>query len=449
MDCTGLVGIAFVTFALGVLPASASSCFGGGIVKTLERSKPQTVALTRKLPPVIDLAGARVAIKVSKTASVKDDPIDVMSTKLRAVLLKDRGRGISLDDPHPDTDLRVKVTTFETAEQQQKKENGNETSTYTVILGNMEATVEVFDLKSGRALDSENLKDHYEKWFLMGTVQNGKGGVPNPFAKKPKTSTDERLPTPSERLSDVVEGMANKIAQRLVPIDDRFDVELPSGFKELESYAKAGNWGALKEKAESMTPLSKAEEDSCRLYLVGLSSEAIAYKETDPKKAQDLLVNAADAYQKAKDANKSEERFNEPISRAQQSLERYITLEKIARMHQAAQSRGVKITQASGSPEAHAPAETASAPGGPAPVGAAAKMVYDNQYLIKLRSTKGVTDKLLVSEIHDADPPQFDVSPNGISQLIAAGLSENVIIEVKAKMRSKATATAPPPARKK
>ena len=336
------------------MPLSGSSCFSGGVLKTIERAKPQTVALTRKLPPVVDLAGARVQIKVSKITAVKDDLIDVMQTKLRAVLLKDRGRGISLDDPHPDTDLIVKVTSFETAEQKQQRQNGNETSSYIVILGNMEATVEVFDRKSGRALDSENLKDHYEKWFLQGTVQNGSKGVPNPFAKKPKTSTDERLPTPSERVSDVVEGMANKIAQRLVPIDDRFDVELPAGFKELESYAKAGNWGALKEKAESMTPLAKAEEDSCRLYLVGLSSEAIAYKESDPKKAQDLLVNAADAYQKAKDSNKNEDRFNEPISRAQQSLERYITLEKIAHMHQAS-SRGIKVAEATSAPAATAP----------------------------------------------------------------------------------------------
>ncbi|MDR3698227.1 MAG: hypothetical protein P4L56_01250 [Candidatus Sulfopaludibacter sp.] len=442
MRSSGFLCIAVVTIAVGTLPLGASSCFSGGIVKTIERSKPQTVALTRKLPPVIDLAGARVRIKVSKMASVKDDPIDVMQTKLRAVLLKDRGRGISLDDPHPDTDLIVKVTTFETAEQKQQRQNGNETSSYIVILGNMEATVEVFDIKSGRALDSENLKDHYEKWFLTGTVQNGSKGMPNPFAKKPKTSTDDRLPTASERISDVVEGMANKIAQRLVPIDDRFDVELPYGLKDLDSYARAGNWGALKEAAESMTPLPKAEEDSCRLYLVGLSSEAIAYQEKDPKKAQDLLVNAADAYQKAKDSNRSEEKFNEPISRAQQSLERYITLEKIARSHQGTQSRGVKVTQAGNSVVTSPP----SGGSGPAPVGAAAKMVYDNAYLIKLKNINKMSDRLIISEVQDANPPQFDISPNGIAQLLTANMSEDVILAVKNKMKSR---TAPPPAKKK
>jgi hypothetical protein len=367
-----------------------------------------------------------------------------MSTKLRAVLLKDRGRGISLDDPHPDTELRCRVTTFEITEEHPRKTVGNEVNSYTVILGNMEATVEVFDLKSGRALDSENLKDHYEKWFLTGTQSTGRG-IPNPLAHKPKVSNDDRPPTQSERVSAVVEGMANKIAQRLVPIDDRFEVELPSGFKELESYARAGNWGALKEKAESMTPLPKLEEDSCRLYLVGLSSEAIAYGETDSQKAQDLLVNAASAYQKAKDANRSEERFNEPISRAQQSLERYITLDKIARKA-GSQSRGVKVTAASDSPQTPARAGPGAPPPGPAPVGSAARMVYDNQYLMKLKSTKGITDKLIISEIHDADPPQFDISPNGISQLIAAGMSEDVIIAVKTKMRGPA---APPAAKKK
>ncbi len=448
MRSPGILSVTALLPAVLTLPLSGKSCFSGSVLSTIERSKAPTVALTRKLPPVVDLAGMHVKIVVRKMPSVKDDPIDVMYTKLRAVLLKDRNRGLSLDDPHSDTELKVTVTTFETTEQQQQRQNGNELDHYTVILGNMEATVEVSDLKSGRVLDSDNLKDHYEKWFLIGAQQTGRGGVPNPFSKKPKVSSDQRLPTQSERLSDIVEGMANKIAQRLVPIDDRFDVEMPFGFKELESYARAGNWGAVKEKAESMTPLAKAEEDSCRLYLVGLSSEAIAYQETDPKKAQDLLVTAADAYQKAKDSNKSEEKFNEPISRAQQSLERYITLDKIQKMHQASQSRGIKISD----PGAPTHAETpASAPAGPAPVGSAAKMVYDNAYLIRLKNINKMSDRLIKSEIDDADPPQFDVSPNGIAQLLNAQMSEDVIMAVKAKMKAArgTAAPAPSPSKKK
>lgn len=440
MSSSGCVRFVLVTMAVSALPLGAASCFGGGVLHTIERSKAQTVALTRKLPPVVDLAGARIRISVSKTPSVNEDPMDVMQTKLRAVLLKDRGRGISLDDPHPDTELRVKVTTFEVSNGPQTKKNSNETDTYMVYVGNMEATVEIFDLKSGRALDSENLKDHYEKWFQtaaqQGPQQPGKAGrgasIAGVFGHKPKTSTEDRQPTRSEQISDIVEGMANKIAQRLVPIDDRFDVDLPSGFKDLESYAKAGNWGALKEKAESMTPLAKAEEDSCRLYLVGLSSEAIAYQEKDPKTAQDLLVGAADAYQKAKDANPGEEKFNIPINRAQQSLERYIALDKIARMHQGPQSRGIKVTEASTAPAPSEPAPAASAP-----VGSAAKMVYDNAYLIKLKSiSKGTSNALILGEIKDADPPQFDISPNGIAQLMTAGFGEDVISAVKAKMRA-------------
>ena len=392
---------------------------------------------------MVDLAGARIRINVTKTPSVNEDPMDVMQTKLRAVLLKDRGRGISLDDPHPDTELRVKVTTFEVSNGPQTKKNSNETDTYMVYVGNMEATVEIFDLKSGRALDSENLKDHYEKWFQTGAQQApqqpGKTGkaasITGVFGHKPKTSTEDRQPTRSEQISDIVEGMANKIAQRLVPIDDRFDVDLPSGFKDLESYAKAGNWGAMKEKAESMTPLAKAEEDSCRLYLVGLSSEAIAYQEKDSKVAQDLLVAAADAYQKAKDENPGEEKFNVPINRAQQSLERYIALGKIARMHQGPQSRGITVSEASTSP---APSQPAPASGS-APVGAAATMVYDNAYLIKLKNiSKGPSNTLILGEIKDAEPPQFDISPNGIAQLIGAGFGEDVISAVKAKMRAAA-----------
>jgi hypothetical protein len=404
-------------------------------VGAVRREKPQTVALSRKLPPVVDLAGAKIQVKVSKNNVVKsEDLVDIMSTKLRAELLKDRARGISLDDQHPDTELRCRVTIMEFTDEKTTKQNGNVTDAYLVQIGNLEASVEIYDKKTGRALDSENLKQHSEKWFLTGTMQQGKG-IPNPLQKKPKLADEQRLPTPAERVSDLLEGMARKIAQRLVPVDERFDVELPSKFKDMESAAHAGNWGALKEKAESMPPLPKVEEDSCRLYLVGLANEALAYSVKDAQKAQDLLVNASTAYEKAKEQNKGEEYFNGPINRTQESLERYIALDKIA-----------KTTKAK--PRDSAPAVAAVPAAGSASRSAGpAAPVYDNAYLIKLKKS-GSSDEFIISEINDATHPKFDISPAGITQLADAGLGDPVKIAVKNKMKA-ASAARPTAATKK
>jgi hypothetical protein len=417
----------------GLCATADGSCFETGFKKWLG-SKVQTVALSRKLPPVVDLAGAKIRIKVTQAKSVKDEAVDILATKLRAELLKDRARGVSLDDPNPDTELRCRVTSFEVTQQHQQKQVENNNNTYTVIIGNVEASVEVYDLKSGRALDSDNLKDHYERWVLTGsTPTSGKGiHVPLP-GKKPKGTIEERVPTQSESVSAVLEGISRKVAQRLVPIDERIDVQLPKGFKDLESYAKAGNWGTLKEKAESMTPLPKAEEDSCRLYLVGLADEAIAYQEKDPKKAEDLLVSASSMYEKAKGENRADEYFNEPVNRTQESLERYLTLDKINTMARTLKSRE------------NAAASRAAPAGTAAPAASAA---YDNQYLIKLKKS-GSSDAFIIGEIRDAEAPQFDASPKGMEQLGDAGFSDAVKTAVKEKMRKPSPARVNVPAKKK
>jgi hypothetical protein len=140
--------------SLLLFTASANaSCFESGFKKWLG-SKVETVALTRKLPPVIDLAGSRIRITVTRTQSVPNEAVDILTTKLRAELLKDRTRGLSLGDSNPDTELRCKVTSFELAEQHQNRKSGDVNEMYTVLIGNVEASVEVYELKTRRALDS-------------------------------------------------------------------------------------------------------------------------------------------------------------------------------------------------------------------------------------------------------------------------------------------------------
>src|SRR5262245_39569347 len=122
---------AFLMPIIGLLAAAPlpGQGFGPGMGAFMGK-KGETTVLVRKLPPVVDLAGASVGIKTASTGSVPKEVVEIMQTKLRAQLLKDQARGIRLDDPKPQTELRCKVTSFELAEQDQSRDEGTIRSFY-------------------------------------------------------------------------------------------------------------------------------------------------------------------------------------------------------------------------------------------------------------------------------------------------------------------------------
>jgi hypothetical protein len=412
-----------------------SQGFGVG-GKVLLGAKPETTAIVRKLPPVVDLAGTSVKIVISKVGSVPPELVDIAQTKLRADLLKDRARNIRLDDANPQTELRCKFTSFELVEQAQKKDVGNATESYKVIIGNMEASVEIYDMANHRALDSENLKSNYEKWFLIGSVENKSGGFHLP-TRGHKTEKADRLPTLTERYQAVVGEMTRQVAGRLVPVDERVDVPLPlKKLKDLSQLAQREQWARLNEEAEKMEPLPKADDDAYRLYLLALANEAQGYKAKDLNTAQDFLLKASNYYEKARSGNKGEQKFSEPDIRARESVERYEQIKLIQK----------KVVSPSQPPPAPAPApaphQTATVVPAKTPEPPPApKVEYNNDYIIELKKA-GMPSDFIVQEVQNAKDPKFDVAPAGILALGRAGVPSEVITAMRTKMQG----GAPPPA---
>jgi hypothetical protein len=416
------IAVTISSALLGVAGLSAQG-FGPGMGGMLGK-KGETMALVRKLPPVVDLAGASVHVVTSSTGSVPKEVVEIMQTKLRAELLKDRARGIRLDDPHPQTELRCKVTSFELTEQQQNRDDGSVTGTYKVIIGNMEASVEIYDVKTGQAMDSENLKNKYEKWFKVGEVPNNNnknplGALGGIGRKKPKVADDMRLPTMSERYQAVVEGISQQVAQRLVPVDERLDVPLPGGkLKDLSALAQRSQWGRLLEEGEKMEPLAKAQEDSYRLYLLALASEAMGYASKSESEAQDYLLKSATWYEKARSSKKDEEKYREPDIRIRESVERYERIKVIRDKAQTAKSRPPTP------PEIESPKATE----------------YDNNFVLELHKASMPAD-FIIGEIKNAPNPKFDVSPQGVLFLAKQKVPAAVITAMREKMRSTTPAT--------
>ena len=412
-------------------PVASGQGFGAGI-KGLVGGKTETTAIVRKLPPVVDLAGTSVKIMISKVNSVPNELVDIAQTKLRAELLKDRARNIRLDDARPQTELRCKFTSFELVEQAQKKEVGNATEMYKVIIGNMEASVEVYDTSTHRALDSENVKANYEKWFLMSRVENKSGGFRLP-TKGHKIEKAERLPTLTERYQAVVEEISRQVARRLVPVDERVDVPLPGKkLKDLSALAQREQWSRLAEEAEKMEPLPKADDDAYRLYLLALANEAQGYKASDMDAAQDFLLKASNYYEKARQGHKSEEKFSEPDIRARESGERYEHIKLIRKKVVA--SPGVASAPAIAAVKHEEPRQAPPPQKTTPPPAATPAVEYNNDYIIELKKANMPAD-FIVQEIQSAPTPKFDVTPGGILALGRAGVSADIISAMRTKMQ--------------
>jgi hypothetical protein len=71
-----------------------------------------------------------------------------------------------------------------------------------------------------------------------------------------------------------------------------------------------------------MTPL-KPEDDSYRLYNMGVGNEALGYKAETPAEARRYFERAVIDYRKAGELNPREKYFVEPVTRIQLALEHY------------------------------------------------------------------------------------------------------------------------------
>ena len=415
-----------VVVLLGAAAAAHGQGFGGGINIL---SRPDFAYLTRKLPPVIsNLPGSTLKLEATATQSVPREVLDVLITRTRAEILKDRDRKIRFDDNNSDVNLRCRVTGWELVAQERNVQNGNKVERYLRIIGNVQATVEVFNGRTRIPLDSANLKNHYEEEFDMSTGASTNWLKNLGTGKKSAT----RLPTPQEQQSMLMDGLAKKIAQRVVPIEEEVVIAIPKGkkFDEIKKAAQAKRWGEVVEMAEKMEPFPKPDDDAYRQYIIGVGHEVLAYQPgKGAKEIQDELSTAQSAYLKAKEMKREEKKFQDPNLRVQESIDHVIAILDVMK-----QSTVRDVEKPKGPPR-----------------------TFSNDYLIYLHNDLKRSEKFIINQIETAADPKLDDSPAGQDALFRGGLSEDVVMAVSRRMAavrsgnkaalppSAAPATTPPP----
>jgi hypothetical protein len=297
-----------------------------------------TIVLNRKLPAAVTLKGKSFAVKVA--AVRPQDPCQKMVTdKLQSTVetaIIRYNSELQLDPDKPDTVISVKVVncnavaTPEYTTALTGKNKGQQQQTGVKVNGDLTVAYQA-RTRAGATVDAEPIDVKYKHEF--NNVNSAVSGTKNLIGKLPlvgkKHSDDDDNSDDPHTKEDILQIMVNRvterIAARLVNTNEKVEVRLARGsmFDEDNRLAEAARWSQYVEAMETMTPLPKPEDDSYRLYNIGVGDEALGYKAETPAGAKAAFEKAVIQYRKAGEANPHEKYFIEPVNRIEIALEHY------------------------------------------------------------------------------------------------------------------------------
>ncbi len=295
-----------------------------------------TVTLDRRLPAAVKLPG--VAFTVKTVAERPADPCEKLAAdKLQSTIETELVRyntDLQLNPDKPDTVIGVKVLTCSVLRTPQYSTSltgntrGQQQQTGVRVNAHLTSTYQA-RTRGGGFIDAEPLDIKYEHDFnnVNAAISETKkvfGKIPHPGRKRQEE--DDAEPHTTEDVVDIlVNRMTSRIAARLVNTHERVEVLLARGkpFDDANRFAEAGQWTKYVETLETMPPLPNAEDDSYRLYNIGVGNEALGYKAETPSSAKTYFDRAVIDYRKAGEANPREKYFIEPVNRIEIALEHY------------------------------------------------------------------------------------------------------------------------------
>lgn len=424
--------------------------------------KPETVTLTRRLSPVASRSGTTVRFTVQGTgASIPPEAASVLQQRVQTLLLDAKAGDIKMVEEGPaDTVVKCSITGYEPkSTQPNQRQVGLQQETLVTWVGNVEASVQVTDARD-RPIVAANLRYHLENDFVtsekeqqvaqvndkkkslkdkmtstIAAVRGGKSSdlaalVGQQGAVQALTRSQEkgaRPPTDSEWRDALLEGMAVKIASLIVPVNQDFQVILPTdkGFEPILTLAKDKRWGDVQEQAEKMAPLQGAE-DADRLYVIGLSHEALGCESPEhPKEAAEELNKASLYYRDALKVRDDRE-LRLADMRVRDSIDHYLQIDHYA-----------SSKSAPSPPEKQAGSSTEKKPDD----------VANNDALIDMVNSN-VQESILLTYVQTVESPKFDVSASGLTALSKAKVPPSVIAAVQKRMATQGRTHAPQAAKR-
>jgi hypothetical protein len=399
-----------------VMPAVAGAQGFGALRKT--------VTIFRSLPPVIDLTGSQIAVRVLGLGGRPSPASELLKAKLIPLIFSNSSLAEAANNP--DRVIEVTITELNSATRVDPQDQSQ------LVTGTIRAAYRTIDNRTKQSLDAHNLGFDYDHRFPAPARQQpaarGRGGFIDTLTRINETvdrgrsvlgASPERPPTPQELNTKMVDALAIQVAQRVVLTKEPIEVPLPRGRLDRASdLAVAGRWGAMLEELEQTPPLPAAD-DAYRLYGIGVANEALACVEESATKQRDLVAAASHNYKSALALRPDDDVMKKAENRIAQSLGALDVARTLQNEVSASRPAGGGASRA---------------PGGAARNTATR---WDNAAVIELAKA-GFKDSELVDAIGGAQEPAFDAStPAGLLELKRAGLSEVVIRAMRQRMQGR------------
>jgi tetratricopeptide (TPR) repeat protein len=409
------------------------------------------VNLERKLPALYHLPGNTIRVRVTGHAD-ETDLINDLQMQLETELLKDNSQ-LQDDENNPEVTINCQITNYDHPAPIYIKQPavGNQPAAVNErITGHLTVSFQA-KTREGRVLGSDNVQVNYDQQFdssgnnvshgIMGGLHNSwhrlKGGKGNDDA-------EDQAPTAPELRSLMLDSAVHRIAENIVNTKETIEVFLAKNkgpIDEGDKAAEAGLWERALETFETAQPLSKHDEDSYRLYDIGVANEALGYAAGDPKSAMKFLQEAAINYGKAIDAKPSEKYFLGPQRRIETAIMHYRKLEqeKNAPATALAAAEPLPAPKASPTPAKPVAADVKAKPvaahhvstphSGATQSGNSPKALTNAQVIAMVKA--GVADETITETVKTAKTVDFDLSSDARRRLEASGVSPAVVSAMK------------------
>lgn len=430
-----------IVCALGwLVGADASAQFRKGFSQQLLE-----VTLTRTKPPRVYLMKTAIAVQVTSQAQRPGVP-ERLATALESELISNDPR-LKPQKTSPETVIVCNIGRLETDQKSESRTVNvsrqvgtervwnekkkaydekpvykmvQETQNYLVVTGDISISYQTRDQASGAVLDSDTFNPSYRQEFV-----NGIGA-----------------PSSSDVEQNLIQSTIRQIVPRLAPTKEAIKVQLgrPNDpVDNLNKLGEAGLWTRMLEQLESMPALKESGKDAYRQYNIGVAYEAVGYQAADAASAKKFLEQAAIQYGKALEMKPDEKYFREPQTRIAGAIAAYKTLEDQMASYQKVISEAAAQLQARA--EGARSLEAAKQVPAKSDDGA-----LDNSQIIDLVKG-GLDEENLLAAIKDAKTVKFDLSAQGLKELLANKVPNRVITAMRTKQTAPAR-PAPPPARR-
>jgi len=432
------------------------------------------VTLQRKLPALVQLPGHTIRVRVTAHPEQADLASDLQA-QLQTELLK--------DDPHlqdeennPDVTVSCQITNYARPQRnvRQQPSVGNQPpQVITRITGSVTVAFQA-KARDGHAVGSSNVNVNYDQEFDASgnNVSHGiMGGLSSSWHRlKGNQTEEEKAPTDAELRSLLIDSAVHRVAENIVNTNESIEVFLAKkggAIDEGDKQAEAGLWERALETFETAKPFSKKDEDSYRLYNIGVANEALGYAAEDPKSAMKFLDEAAINYGKAIDAKPEEKYFLGPQKRIETAIAHYRRLEEarnapppppppppvttpppsstpppapVVATNPAPHTRTTSTHHSSSSEHLTESSRHTSASSGQEATAHGAVRSHaltDSQVIAMVKN--GIDDETVETTVRNAKEVSFDLSAAGRERLSAGGVSPAVI----SAMRERAVHPAP------